>query len=513
MVMSVVPFLELKAIHKTYPGVKALADVSLSVAAGEVIGLIGENGAGKSTLMKILAGVVQPTSGTIVVDGISHSALTVKQAMESGIAFVHQELNLFENLDVAANIYIGRERSRFGLVRQREMRASAEPILRRLGCDYTADTKVERLSIAQRQQLEIAKGISQGARVIVMDEPTSSLTLAETERLLATVADLKASEVAIIFISHRLGEVMRCADRVVVLRDGRLAGALDRSEMSHAAMIRLMIGRDVADFYTAPREVAGATVLEVEGLDAGSHLHGSVSFALHRGEILGFAGLIGSGRSEVARVLFGIDRPRAGVVRLEGEPLHLSHPRDAVRRGIFLVPEDRKHSGVILDLSITHNISLPDLMSYARFGLVEPQAERRNADARRTALRIKAADLNARVGTLSGGNQQKVVLAKWLSMKPKVIIFDEPTRGVDIGAKVEIYDLMRGLADSGVAVMMISSDLEEVIGVSDRVAVMHEGRVSGVLGRADLSEEAVMRLAVGHTEPAAGHTGKETADA
>ena len=494
------PFLELKSISKTYPGVRALSDVSLSVSAGEVVGLIGENGAGKSTLMKTLAGVVQPTSGTIVVDGVEHATLSVKQAMESGIAFVHQELNLFENLDVAANIFIGREEKAFGLVRNRDMRASAEPILRRLGCDYTADTKVSRLSIAQCQQLEIAKGISQGARVIVMDEPTSSLTLAETQRLLATIADLKASGVSIIFISHRLGEVMACADRVVCLRDGKLAGTLDRSEMSHEAMIRLMIGRDVSDFYTAPREQAGKAMLDVADLDAGSHPNGSVSFSLHSGEILGVAGLIGAGRSEVARAIFGIDRPRSGRISLEGETMRFSHPRDAIAKGIFLVPEDRKHSGLILDHTIVDNISLPNLLHYAKFGLMRPRRERENAEKQRSALHMKANDVTARAGTLSGGNQQKVVLAKWLSMAPKVIIFDEPTRGVDVGAKVEIYELMRALADSGVAVMMISSDLEEVIGVSDRVAVMHEGKISGVLARSELNEEAVMRLAVGHSE-------------
>jgi ribose transport system ATP-binding protein len=496
------PFLELVGIGKAYPGVQALTGVSLSIVPGEVVGLIGENGAGKSTLMKILGGVVAPSTGVIKLDGREHASLTVKDALASGIAFVHQELNLFENLDVAANVFIGRE-PRYGgplnLIDKRKLHEDTRPLLDRIGCDFKPDTLVAELSIAQRQQLEIAKALSLGARVVIMDEPTSSLTISETNRLLDIIRDLKASGVAVIFISHRLNEVKQCVDRVVVLRDGRVVGALDREDVSHDAMIRLMIGRDLRELYTPPLARARDTVLDIVDLRTATYPDKQVSLSLRKGEILGLAGLIGAGRTELARALFGIDRPVAGTMRLEGKPVRIRGPRDAIEQGIYLVPEDRKQSGLILDHSVANNISLPDLMSYASFALIQRRKEIRNAEQQRRALSIKAENVSTLVGTLSGGNQQKVVLAKWLSMRPSVLIFDEPTRGVDVGAKTEIYDLMRGLADSGVAILMISSDLEEVIGVSDRMAVMHEGSIAGILSRKDFSEEAIMQLAVGHS--------------
>ncbi|GLS20372.1 sugar ABC transporter ATP-binding protein [Labrys miyagiensis] len=496
------PFLELVGIGKAYPGVQALAGVSLSVSPGEVIGLIGENGAGKSTLMKVLGGVVAPSTGTIQLDGKDYPALTVKDALAAGIAFVHQELNLFENLDAAANVFIGRE-PRYGgllnLVNKRKLHEDTGPLLERLGCDFKPDTLVAELSIAQRQQLEIAKALSLGARVVIMDEPTSSLTISETNRLLDIIRDLKASGVAVIFISHRLNEVKQCVDRVVVLRDGRLVGALDRDQISHEAMIRLMIGRDLKELYTPPLSRARDAVLDLVELRTTTYPSQPVNLSLRRGEILGLAGLIGAGRTELARAVFGIDQPVSGGVRLEGRAIRITNPRDAINHGIYLVPEDRKQSGLILDHSIANNISLPDMMSYASFALISRRKEIKNAEQQRRALSIKAESVARQVNTLSGGNQQKVVLAKWLSMRPSVLIFDEPTRGVDVGAKTEIYDLMRGLADSGVAILMISSDLEEVIGVSDRMAVMHEGAIAGILARKDFSEETIMQLAVGHS--------------
>lgn len=496
------PFLKLVGIGKAYPGVQALANVSLSIAAGEVVGLIGENGAGKSTLMKILGGVVAPSTGTIMVDGQSHSSLSVKDALGAGIAFVHQELNLFENLDVASNVYIGRE-PRIGgvlnLIDRRRLHEDTRPLLRRIGCDFTTDTMVAELSIAQRQQLEIAKALSLGARVVIMDEPTSSLTISETNRLLDIIRDLKASGVAVIFISHRLNEVQQCVDRIVVLRDGHLVGTLDRATVSHDAMIRLMIGRDLKDLYTPPATPAGRTVLDILNLRTAAYPDCEVSLSLRAGEILGLAGLIGAGRTELARTLFGIDKPAGGNIRLGDNPVVITCPRDAIKRGIYLIPEDRKQSGLLLDHTIVNNISLPDLMSYARFALVSRTREFANAQIQRRALRIKTDNVAVAAGTLSGGNQQKVVLAKWLSMRPKVLIFDEPTRGVDVGAKTEIYDLMRELANHGVAILMISSDLEEVIGVSDRMAVMHEGAIAGMLARDRFSEETIMQLAIGHS--------------
>ena len=496
------PFLELVSISKTYPGVVALRDVSLSVAPGEVIGLIGENGAGKSTLMRVLGGVVAPTKGMIRIDGAESASLTVNEATAAGIAFVHQELNLFDNLDVAANVFIGREPLWGGplkLVDRKAMYGRVQPLLDRLNVDFWPDTPVSELSIAQQQLLEIAKALSFDARLVIMDEPTSSLTLTETSRLLEVVAALKTSGVSVIFISHRLNEIEQCADRVLVLRDGCTVGALDRQQIQHDAMIRLMIGRDLKSLYVPPAAPPGSTMLDIEAMRTSTYPEHPVSLSVRKGEILGLAGLIGSGRTELARAVFGIDHPRAGAIRLEGQPIVVGSPRDAIDRGIYLIPEDRKRSGLLLDVSITENISLPDLASYTRATLLQESAETANAEQQRRRLRIKVPDVGDQVSTLSGGNQQKVVLAKWLSMRPRVIIFDEPTRGVDVGSKSEIYEIMRELADAGVAILMISSDMEEVIGVSDRIAVMREGRISGFLDRADFSEHNVLKLAVGST--------------
>mgnify|MGYP001031793274 CR=1 FL=1 len=495
------PFLELEGISKTYPGVQALSDVSLSVAPGEVIGLIGENGAGKSTLMKILGGVAEATTGTIRIDGESRKALTVGEASAAGIAFVHQELNLFDNLDAAANVFIGREPKTpfFRLVDRKRLKAAVQPLMDRLGVDFSPSTPVVELSIAQRQLLEIIKALSLDARVVIMDEPTSSLTVSETRRLLSVIDELKKNGVAIIFISHRLNEVTECADRVVVLRDGRISGRLRGDDITHDAMIRLMIGRDLKALYTPPAAPPGEAMLELSGLRTSAFPDSAVDLVLHRGEILGLAGLIGAGRTELARALFGIDRPLGGTVRLEGREIVVNSPSEAIAEGIYLIPEDRKQSSLILEDTITANISLANIRAFAPSGFVDSALEEKNAMVQCRALRIKAPNVSTPAGSLSGGNQQKVVLGKWLSMKPRILIFDEPTRGIDVGSKNEIYTLMRGLADSGVGVLMISSDMEEVVGVSDRMAVMHEGSVAGILSRDRFSEEAVMQLAVGHS--------------
>jgi ribose transport system ATP-binding protein len=494
------PFLELIDISKVYPGVVALDGVSLAIGPGEVVGLVGENGAGKSTLMKVMGGVVAPTSGTIRIDGAERAAMTVPAALAAGIGFVHQELNLFDNLDAAGNVFIGRE-PRTGPLRlldRRRMIAEAAPLLARLGADFDPETPVARLSLAQRQLLEIAKALSLDSRVVIMDEPTSSLTLSETARLLKVIADLKAHGVSTIFISHRLNEVTTCADRAVVLRDGRVVAQLDRADITPAAMIRQMIGRDLKTLYRPPAAAPGAPILELSGLRTAAYPEHAVDLEVRRGEILGLAGLIGAGRTELARVVFGIDPCGGGEVRLDGARCAIASPRDAVARGIYLVPEDRKASGVILDLPIADNVALAQLPALARNGIVSAPAEIRLAEDQRRRLGIRCPSVATPALSLSGGNQQKVVLAKWLSMRPRAIIFDEPTRGVDVGAKREIYDILRALADSGVAILMISSDMEEVIGVSDRIAVMHEGRISGTLDRADFSEHNILELAVGH---------------
>lgn len=494
--------LELRSVSKEYPGVRALDNVSLSLAKGEVVGLIGENGAGKSTLMKTLGGVIAPTQGKIVLDGVEHDRLTVPAATAAGIAFVHQELNLFENLSVAANVYIGRE-PRWGgilnLVDTGEMNARVAPLLERLGLDISPAQPLDSLSIAQRQMVEIAKALSLNARVIIMDEPTSSLTLKETDRLLEVIADLRRDGVSVIYISHRLDEVKTCADRVVALRDGQQVGELSRSEITHDAMIRLMIGRDLKSVYIPPKTPPRDSGITLERLVTPYRPNEEVSFTFRRGEIVGLAGLIGSGRTELAHAIFGTDPALSGQVLLDGEPVTARSARDAISRGIYLAPEDRKRSGLLLDLPIVRNITLADLASYSRHTLPDSKREAAAAEKQCAALSIKTPSINTHAVNLSGGNQQKVVLGKWLSMRPNAVIFDEPTRGIDVGAKSEIYAIMRTLADTGVAILMISSDMEEVIGVSDRIVVMNEGRISGFLERPDFTEHNVMLLAVGGT--------------
>ncbi|MBB3660625.1 ribose transport system ATP-binding protein [Rhizobium sp. BK650] len=494
------PFLSLCGVGKTYPGVVALEGLSMDIMPGEVVGLVGENGAGKSTLMKILGGVIAPDRGTILLDGEEHRYLTVESSISSGIAFVHQELNLFENLDVAANIFLGREPLKAGplkLVDRDRLKDMVKPLLRRVGAHFSADTSVASLSLAEQQMVEIAKALSINARLVIFDEPTSSLPLAETERLLSIIKMLKADGISVIFISHRLHEVERVADRVLVLRDGALVGTLAKTDIGHDQMVKLMIGRMLAARNAKPQRSPGSIALKVSAVRTEAYPGRPVDLEIRYGEILGLAGLVGSGRTELARVLFGIDRSYGGDILQDGQKITVRSARDAVARGIFLVPEDRKRNGILLDFSIAQNITLANLPMLARRFMLSAERETAAAEKQRVRLGIKAPSISSRTGTLSGGNQQKVVLAKWLSMSPKVMIFDEPTRGIDIGAKNEIYGLMRALADAGVAILMISSDMEEVIGVSDRIAVMHEGQIAGILDECEFSQESVLLLAVG----------------
>lgn len=493
------PFLAIETISKAYPGVVALADVSMTVQAGEVLGLIGENGAGKSTLMNILGGVIAPSSGRIVIDNVVYERLSVTESHAAGIAFVHQELNVFDNLDVAANIFLGREMQfgPLGLMDLKGMREAAKPLLARVGARFGPEARVLDLSLAERQLLEIAKALSTRARLVIMDEPTSSLTISETRTLMNVIADLKAPGIAVIYISHRLGEIEECADRVVALRDGRVAGELARGEIRHDAMIRLMIGRDLKALYTPPSAPIGEVILSLNGVTTQAWPHARADLDVRAGEIVGVAGLVGAGRTELAEAIFGITPMLEGEILLDGKPFRAHSPREAIGAGLYLVPEDRKRTGLVLESSISDNIVLADLNALSRQGIVSETRVSGRAEAQRQRLDIKAVNLSQVAAELSGGNQQKVVLAKWLSMRPRIIIFDEPTRGIDVGAKSEIYQLLRGLADAGVGVMMISSDLEEVIGVSDRIVVLREGRVQGSLQRAQFSEQRVLRLAVG----------------
>ena len=497
------PLLEVRGVRKRFPGVLALDGVSMHLAAGEVLALVGENGAGKSTLMKLLAGVYQPDDGEILLDGRPVRFAGVNDAMAAGISLIHQELNLAENLSVAANIFLGRENLTGGLwLNKRAMAEEAVVLMRRVGlAENLVNTLVSKLPPGQKQLVEIARALSLKARVIIMDEPTSSLTQSETDRLYEVIDDLRDAGVSIIYISHRLAEVKRSADRVTVLRDGRNAGELAKAEISHEAMVRLMVGRDLKQFY--PRTVRqrrdGPPALEVNGVRYAGGPETPVSFAIRGGEIVGMAGLVGAGRTELAEALFGIRKIVAGEVRMAGVPVRIAHPSDAIAAGLLMAPEDRRLNGLVLEKSVGFNLSLPNLDSLSHLRLVSATAEKSAGTDLVERLRVKTPSLNQVVGLLSGGNQQKVVLGKWLARQPRVLILDEPTRGVDVGARSEIYALMDRLASNGVAIWMISSDLEEVLGMSDRVLVLHEGHLAGELPREKLTEEAVMRLATGST--------------
>ena len=491
------PLLEVRSVSKRFPGVRALHEVSLSLGRGEVLAVIGENGAGKSTLMKILAGVQTPDAGEILLEGRRVSITSVRDAARLGIALIHQELNLADNLDVAANIFLGREPGRFGLIDRRRTCEESVPVLQQVGLDVSPHTLVNRLAIGHQQMIEIAKALSAQARILIMDEPTSSLSQHETENLYRVVKDLRARGVSIVYISHRLGEVTELADRVVVLRDGENAGELRREEINHDNMVRLMVGRDISRLYNRPAQPAREAVLEVQGLRTAAHPQHELNFTVRAGEMVGLAGLVGAGRTEMLQTLFGIDPKRGGVIRVAGRELELRSPVDAIDAGLALVPEDRKQQGVILEMAVRENLSLASLRRSSRRGFLNRAAERTLvADAIRE-LRIKTPDENQLVQYLSGGNQQKIVLGKWLALKPRLLLLDEPTRGIDVGAKQEIYKLMEQLAETGVAILFVSSEMEEILRLSDRTLVLHEGRLTGELRRDELSEEAVMLLATG----------------
>jgi ribose transport system ATP-binding protein len=496
------PLLELRKITKRFPGVLALSEVSMEVYPGEILALIGENGAGKSTLLKTLGGVHQPDEGAMLIDGQEVTLHSVNDSMRHGIGFVHQELNVLDNVDIAGNIYLGREPKTGGplqLIDRKKIRADAAKYMKRLGINIPVTTQLGDLPIAYQQMVEIAKALSMNTRILLLDEPTSSLTLSETDTLLRITKDLRAQGVSIIYISHRLSEVKEIADRVVALRDGKNAGGLSREEISHDRMVKLMVGRDIT--YRQPAaSKSGEKCVEVRNLRTQRYPKREVSFEIARGEIVGFAGLVGAGRSEIAQAIFGVDRPVGGEIVMNGRAMPAGSPAAAIGEGIYLVPEDRRRTGLVTSMTIRENITLPALDRYSSGGLLKFGKEVEEGTRLAKDLRVKCSSIEQRVSTLSGGNQQKVILAKWLALEPKLLIFDEPTRGIDVGAKAEIYDLMRGLAEKGVAVMMISSDMEEVLGESQRVIVMHEGSIAGHLSRAECSEEAIMRLAVGHHE-------------
>ncbi len=497
------PLLSVHRACKSFPGVRALHEVDLTLNKGEVLAVIGENGAGKSTLMKILAGVQLPDSGDIRLDGTPIVIDSVQTALSHGIALIHQELNLSGNLDVGANIFLGREPRRFGLIDKQRIREESKQVLSLVGLDVSPDTLAGSLSIGRQQLVEIAKALSTDARVLIMDEPTSSLSHGESERLFEVIRDLRRRGVSIIYISHRLGEVKDLADSVCVLRDGENAGELGHDEITHDSMVRLMVGRDVSQFYARQPHKPGASLLEVAGLRTSTYPSEELSFTVRAGEIVGVAGLVGAGRTEMLRTLFGVDPMLAGTIRVDGQPIALHSPRDAINAGLALVPEDRKAEGLVIDMPVRSNVSLASLRRHRRLGVFRNEsAERSDTSAMIDKLNIKTPSAEQIARLLSGGNQQKVVLGKWLTMSPRVLFLDEPTRGIDVGAKQEIYSLMETLAEQGVAVLFVSSEMEEILGMADRALVMHEGRITGELTREQLSEEAVMHLATGGADAA-----------
>lgn len=497
------PLLEVRNITKQFPGVKALNQVSLSLKSGEVLAVIGENGAGKSTLMKILAGVQTTDSGNLLIDGQEAHILNVEDALDCGIALIHQELNLSENLDIAANIFLGREPTSYGTINQKQTYLESEKLLNRVGLNLSPQTLVGNLTVGQQQMVEIAKALSINARILIMDEPTSSLSLRESEALFSVIRELKAQGVSIIYISHRLGEVNDLADRVVVLRDGKNAGELDRSSISHDQMVQLMVGRSVSQFFPHTTHQPGEIVLKVKELCTPANPTSPISFSLKKSEIVGIAGLVGAGRTELMQVLFGIDAPRGGTIYVNGQETHIHSPKDAIIAGLSLVPEDRKLQGLVLEMSVRENMSLASISrDQGKLGSIDFVQEQNISEEMINAMNIKTPNDNQIVQFLSGGNQQKVVLGKWLAMKPSVLLLDEPTRGVDVGAKEEIYHLMNELASKGMAILFVSSDLEEIRGISDRVLVMHEGTLTGELSREEMSEEAIMQLATGQIQGA-----------
>ena len=493
------PFLELRSIAKSFGPVEAIKDVSLKLWRGRVHTILGENGAGKSTLMKILAGVHEPTSGALLLRGKPVTFASPADAQDAGISIIYQELSLATNLNVAENVYAGHEPRRFGIVDFRALATQTQQLLDELGIHIDADAPVAGLSMAQRQLVEIAKALSRDADLVMMDEPTSSLSDKEAEILFNIVTKLKARGKAIVYISHRMDEIMRISDDISVMRDGRYISTFDKHDTTIRALINLMVGREMSDVY--PRRpqpfVRGERpLLEVSGLTIDGKFH-DVTFDVHAGEILGFFGLVGAGRSDVMNALFGVGRPK-GEIRMDGKPLRLRSPKDAISAGMAFVTEDRKHEGLVLMHSIAQNVTMASFeRKGSRFGILSGRFEQRETWDAIERMKIKAAGPDQAVGDLSGGNQQKVVFSKWLTLKPKLLILDEPTRGVDVGAKFEIYRVIRELAAAGTAIILVSSELPEALAMSDRLVVMREKRLVRQFDTARLTPEVVMSYATG----------------
>jgi len=489
--------LRMENIVKTFPGVKALDNAAITVHAGEVMGFMGENGAGKSTLMNVLGGVFPADSGDIYIEGEKVEIRSIHDSQSKGVAFIHQELALEPYLTIAENIFLGREmKNSLGMISKDKMAEAARPFLERVGLEIDPNEFVGRLSLGQQQMVEIAKSFSLNAKILILDEPTSSLSEKEVTILFDTVKDLKEQGMGIIFITHKMAEVFRLCDAVTIMRDGKYMDTLQSSECTESQLISLMVGRDLGNYYVRTFNEPGDVALEVKHIQAGKRAV-DCSFSVRSGEILGFYGLVGAGRSELMKAIMGLDPMDSGEIYLHGETVRKPNPMYMQEKGVALVPESRKTEGLLLKNTIGFNITLPILSKFISHLRVDTATEQKIVDNGMESLRVKAPSSHVNCSTLSGGNQQKVLLAKWLATDPKVLILDEPTRGIDVGAKAEIYTIINDLAKRGLAVILISSEMPEVMNMSDRMMIMNEGRITGELSHSDYSQELILKYAMG----------------
>lgn len=493
-------FIEMQRISKSFGGNQVLKDVSLTIQGGEVHALMGENGAGKSTLMNILTGLHDRDTGVIKIDQTERYFPSPKKAEEFGISFIHQELNTWPEMTVLENIFLNKEiKNQFGLVNEKKMIKEATRYLKELEIDLDLNKAMGALSVGQQQMIEIVKALMTDAKILIMDEPTAALSASEIRSLFKIIKKLKENEVGIVYISHRMEEIFEICDVITVMRDGVSIATSPVSETDMATIVRQMVGRELTDYYPEKQAEIGEVKLAVTDLTGATGFFKKITFHVRSGEILGFSGLMGSGRTEIMRGLFGLDGIESGVLELEGQKIPIVSPAVSIKNGIGFLTEDRKSEGLILDFSVVDNISLPILKEFSKKGLVDRSTENEFTDLLIQRLQIKVQTREDIVGDLSGGNQQKVVLAKWIGIAPKVLILDEPTRGVDVGAKREIYQLINELAERGVAIIVISSDLPEILGISDRIVVIHEGKIAGELKKSEATQEKIMTLATGGT--------------
>ena len=490
-------FFSLRGIDKHFPGVHALKGVDFDLSKGECVALLGENGAGKSTLIKVMGGAHRPDSGTIQLDGKEVSFHKPMDSLDEGIAIIYQEFNLVPGLSVTENMFLGMEPSDYGWVRRSEEKRKAKEILARIGADVEPDTRCDQLTVAEKQLIEIAKALVRDARILVMDEPSAALTNQEVDKLYDLVDELKSQGIGIIYVSHRLEEVERLADRAVIMRDGARVGELNRDELDRKRIIEMMVGRSMDAEFPNHERSPGEVRLRAKNLIRGNKVKG-ISLEVRGGEILALTGLVGAGRTETVRLLFGADAGDSGTIELDGKELNISSPSDAIEEGICLLTEDRKEQGLVLGLSVRENFGLPNLKAFSSYGLIDRKKELGEFKTYIDSISIKISGQDQLAGQLSGGNQQKVVLAKWLEKNAEILIFDEPTRGIDVGAKFEIYQWMNRLAEQGKGIIMISSELPEVLGMSDRIMVLKEGELMGEIANSpEVTQEQLMALAIG----------------